>query len=165
MLACGDCHSEIKDYPHPKKNSKVECASCHADEAAAVPKSVHGELLGPEACSSCHGDPHEVQPVGNKAGQECKACHADEIKEFATSVHGRKRPDGESPIATCQSCHGLAHKIVAQGDPASPVAKRNLPTTCGSCHSNAAYLEQHLIPFARPVEAYRSSVHGRAVAA
>ncbi len=164
-LACGDCHGDIKDYPHAKKVAKVECATCHAEEAAAAPKSVHGEMLGPDACTSCHGDPHEIQPAGKKPGQECKACHADEIKEFGTSVHGRPRPGGAPTIATCQSCHGPAHNMVAQSDPASPVAKRNLPATCGSCHSNAAYLEKHLIPFARPVEAYRSSIHGRAVAA
>jgi cytochrome b subunit of formate dehydrogenase len=44
------------------------------------------------------------------------------------------------------------------------VAKANLPETCGSCHANPDFLAHHQIPFARPVEAYQQSVHGRAVA-
>ena len=45
------------------------------------------------------------------------------------------------------------------------MAKKNLPDTCGSCHANADFLARHNIPFAHPVEAYRLSVHGRAIAA
>jgi cytochrome b subunit of formate dehydrogenase len=44
------------------------------------------------------------------------------------------------------------------------VNKKNLPDTCGACHSNPEFLSRHKIPFAKPVEAYRLSVHGRAVA-
>ena len=46
---------------------------------------------------------------------------------------------------------------------ASTVAKKNLPDTCASCHSNQQFLSRHNIPFAHPVELYRQSVHGRAV--
>jgi cytochrome b subunit of formate dehydrogenase len=53
---------------------------------------------------------------------------------------------------------------VLGSDPGSPVAKRNLADTCGACHANPDFLARHHIPFARPVEAYRMSVHGRAVA-
>ncbi len=165
ILSCGDCHSDIKEYPHPKHVPRVDCATCHADEVATVAKSLHGEALGKDACASCHGGAHEIQPVGEMRGRECKACHADVLKEFETSVHGRPGPHSAAPIATYQSCHGPAHAMAAHTDPASPVAKRNLPATCGSCHSNPAYLAEHAIPFARPVEAYQLSVHGRAVAA
>jgi formate dehydrogenase gamma subunit len=164
-LACRDCHSDVKDYPHPKHVARVACATCHAEEATAVPNGIHGAILGKDACGSCHRDPHEVQPAGIKPGQECKACHADVVKEFERSVHGRPGLNGAPAIATCRSCHGSAHTVVACTEPASPVAKRNLPATCGSCHSNPAYLAQHAVAFARPVEAYQLSVHGRAVAA
>ena len=33
-LGCTDCHSNIKDFPHPAKRAKVQCLSCHADEAS-----------------------------------------------------------------------------------------------------------------------------------
>ena len=44
ILGCRDCHSTIRDYPHPVKVVKVQCSSCHEDEASHVPNSVHGVL-------------------------------------------------------------------------------------------------------------------------
>jgi DnaJ-class molecular chaperone len=44
------------------------------------------------------------------------------------------------------------------------VAKQRLADTCGACHADPDFLSRHKIPFAKPVEAYRLSVHGRAVA-
>ena len=32
-LKCGDCHTTIKDYPHPDQITPVKCESCHADQA------------------------------------------------------------------------------------------------------------------------------------
>jgi hypothetical protein len=59
LLGCTDCHTTIKEYPHPAKKSRiVQCATCHADEASHVPASIHGAVG--VSCQSCHGDPHEV---------------------------------------------------------------------------------------------------------
>jgi formate dehydrogenase gamma subunit len=165
ILACKDCHSGIKEYPHPKHVTKVDCATCHGDEAAAVSKSIHGAMLGKESCTSCHGNAHEVESPGTAPGQQCSACHSDVLQAFQSSVHGREHANGSGALATCQSCHGKTHAILGRDVPASPVSKHNLANTCGSCHANPQYLSQHVIPFARPVEAYRLSVHGRAVAA
>ena len=44
------------------------------------------------------------------------------------------------------------------------MAKQRLADTCGACHADPDFLSRHRIPFAKPVEAYRLSVHGRAVA-
>ena len=54
--------------------------------------------------------------------------------------------------------------MLPAADGASTVAKKNLPDTCGACHSNPEFLARHAIPLARPVEAYRLSVHGLALA-
>lgn len=35
-LKCGDCHTTIKEYPHPDKATPVKCDTCHADEAAGL---------------------------------------------------------------------------------------------------------------------------------
>lgn len=119
VLSCTDCHSAIRDYPHPKFIPKVNCSSCHAEIA----------------------------------------------REFNSSVHSKARYGGDADAPSCQSCHGMAHDIVPVTDPSSPVSKKNLPDTCAACHSNPAFLAKHNIPFAKPVEAYRMSVHGRAVEA
>ncbi len=99
--------------------------------------------------------------------QKCASCHADQVKAVPeSSVHGGAARNGDSQSPTCLSCHGPIHKILSADDPLSPVAKKNLPATCGACHSNPDFRRaSHQIPFAHPVEAYSMSVHGRAVAA
>lgn len=163
-LSCTACHAAIKEYPHPKRPAKVDCGNCHGDTAADVTKSVHA-ALGAEACAACHGDAHAVRAPGAWPGQECRACHGDLVKTYEASVHGQLQKNGDRSSATCRSCHGPAHRVLSAADPASRVAKKNLPDTCGSCHANPEFLAQHNIPFAYPVEAYRLSVHGRAVLA
>jgi cytochrome b subunit of formate dehydrogenase len=164
VLGCTDCHTDIKGFPHPAKIAKVSCATCHADEAADVPKSMHS-ILGADACSSCHGAAHYIAPAAGRMPQLCAQCHSDEVKQYLSSVHGIAARHADTLSTSCQACHGPAHKILASTDPGSPVAKKNLPDTCGSCHANPQFLAKYQIPFAHPVEAYKSSVHGRAVAA
>jgi formate dehydrogenase gamma subunit len=162
-LGCKDCHSTIKDYPHPAKVVKIRCATCHDDEASHVPNSVHS-ALGDTACQSCHGDAHEVAAAAQLTPAKCAQCHADEVKEFKQSIHGKAAASRDPDAPNCISCHGPIHQVQTSSDPASLVAKKNLPETCASCHSNQQFLTRHNIPFAHPVELYRQSVHGRAVA-
>jgi cytochrome b subunit of formate dehydrogenase len=164
VLNCTSCHTDIKEYPHPKRIAKVECASCHVDQAADVPKSVHG-TLGADACMSCHGPAHNTQAADGIMPKQCASCHGDEVKAFLSSTHSTVMAKGDSNGASCEACHGAVHKIVGVDDPLSPVAKQNLPNTCASCHSNPNFLAKYQIPFAHPVEAFRLSVHGRALAA
>lgn len=161
-LDCNDCHKTIKDFPHPSKIVKVQCATCHADEASHASASIHG--AADVTCQSCHGDPHEVAAAAQTKLAKCAQCHADEVKQFRQSIHGQAAVAGDPDAPDCVSCHGPAHQIQVSSDAASPVAKNNLPGTCAFCHSNQEFLSRHKIPFARPVELYRQSVHGRAVA-
>jgi hypothetical protein len=59
ILGCSDCHTAIKDFPHPAKIAKVQCATCHADEVKAYAGSVHA-ILGETSCATCHGSVHEL---------------------------------------------------------------------------------------------------------
>ena len=163
-LGCTDCHTTLKDFPHPSKVPKVECSTCHADEASHVSGSVHS-ALGEEACQSCHGNPHEVTAAAQTAPAKCAQCHADEVKEFRQSIHGQAAAKGDPDAPNCMSCHGPVHQIQTASEAVARVAKKNLPDTCAACHSNPQFLSRHKIPFAHPVELYRQSVHGRAVAA
>lgn len=151
----------------------ADCLACHGDadaksEAGAsvfvdqgkYGASAHAGL----GCVGCHeGVAAEYPHARPPAKPACATCHTDAQHELETSVHGRLHGEGvDSP--QCSSCHGPAHEVRGASDPASTVAKGRLPDTCGSCHSNSEFLARHKIPFARPVEAYRLSVHGRAVA-
>jgi formate dehydrogenase gamma subunit len=80
----------------------------------------------------------------------------DDLRKSVHAPGGADRPN-------CGSCHGPAHRIVGSADAASPVSKQNLASTCAQCHANPDFLARHRIALARPVEAYRLSVHGRAV--
>ncbi len=157
-----------------KADPNSTCLSCHGVEgmtsekgadiyvdAGKFGKGVHGSFT----CDTCHADikgyphPKTVQKV------DCSTCHADQVKQLASSVHGKMRRNGDPEAPTCQNCHGVVHYAVPASDPASSVSKKNLPDTCATCHSDPAFLSKHNIPFAKPVEAYRMSVHGRAVLA
>ncbi len=163
VLGCTDCHSTIKDYPHPTKMAKVQCATCHSDESTHISGSIHA-ALGEQACESCHGNHHEVTAAAEIAPAKCAQCHESEVKDFKASIHGQAAAAGDPDAPTCMSCHGAVHQIQSSSDPASTVAKKNMPDTCASCHSNQQFLARHKIPFAHPVEQYRQSIHGRAVA-
>ncbi len=163
ILGCKDCHTSIQEFPHPAKVAKVQCATCHADEAKAFPTSAHA-ILGDAACASCHGSVHELTTAETLAPAKCAECHADEVKELAASIHGQAAKKGDPDAPKCTSCHGPIHAVKAASEPDSTIARKNLADTCAKCHSNAGFSSRHLIPIAHPVESYKQSVHGRAVA-
>jgi cytochrome b subunit of formate dehydrogenase len=151
----------------------ADCLACHEDkdlksaagqslyvDAARAKQGVHGDF----ACVDCHAGSSDLPHAERLPGVACATCHDEVAKEYAASVHGRAQATGAKDAATCRSCHGPAHEIVPRSDPASTVAKQNLASTCGACHANPDFLSRHKIPFAKPVEAYKLSVHGRAVA-
>ncbi len=164
VLGCKDCHTAIKDFPHPATIPKVQCASCHDDQAADAAKSIHA-VLGQTACASCHGNVHEIGAATKAQPAKCSECHAGEVKELVESIHGRAAKAGDPDAPTCVSCHGPVHNIQSSSDAASAVAKRNQPAACAKCHANPGFLSRHKIPILRPVEQYLQSVHGRAVLA
>jgi cytochrome b subunit of formate dehydrogenase len=144
-------------YPHPKDSARPACSDCHDEAPQDVAGSVHGALED-AACASCHGDTHAIGFPARRAGALCASCHSDEVKAVKISVHA-----GAGHGQGCGSCHGPAHRMRAAESEGSTVAKKALPSTCGACHSNPDFVARHRIDFARPVEAYRLSVHGRAV--
>jgi formate dehydrogenase gamma subunit len=163
ILGCSDCHTAIKDFPHPAKIAKVQCATCHADEAKAYAASVHA-ILGETACATCHGSVHELTAAETLAPAKCVECHADEVKDFAGSIHGQAAKNGDGDAPKCVSCHGAIHEVKAASEADSTIARKNLADTCAKCHSDAGFLSRHKIPVAHPVDSYKQSVHARAVA-
>jgi cytochrome b subunit of formate dehydrogenase len=162
ILSCKDCHTDIKEFPHPARIARVQCASCHADEAKAFRTSAHS-ILGENSCASCHGNVHELTAAEKLIPGKCTECHADEAKALASSIHGQAAKNGDPEAPTCVYCHGSIHSVKDSSQPESAVARQNLPDTCAQCHSNPGFLSRHKIPVAHPVESYKQGVHGRAV--
>lgn len=161
-LGCTTCHEGVKEYPHPKNMKMPTCASCHADEVAQVPQSVHS-ILGKDACASCHGKTHEVQPASNLVPQQCATCHDDAVHEYQQGVHAVARKEGDKQAPTCLACHGSPHQILAADDPKSPVHHNNIPNTCGTCHGQK-FVMAGAGQSTQEYLSYQQSVHGRAVA-
>jgi hypothetical protein len=163
-FGCVDCHAGAAAQTHDAKTASASCATCHADAAKALATGFHAVLGNPndaQTCISCHGTGNVTKAVANPSF--CASCHTAEVRQYKASIHGMARDHGNADVPTCQSCHGATHTVLAASDPRSPVNKRNLPDTCGSCHSNAALAAKYMFTEVRPVEAYRQSVHGRAI--
>ena len=169
-LECGNCHADIKEYPHPDKVAPVKCDTCHADEAAGLVGSVHADRAE-HPCTSCHGDAHAIFPKSDPKSavyalnipRTCGACHGNDAMAkkhglpnvypmYIDSIHGfALSKEGLLVAANCQSCHG-SHHILNHEDPQSPTYKTNVPRTCGNCHAGITV-------------DYMGGVHGKAVAA
>jgi predicted CXXCH cytochrome family protein len=168
-LKCGDCHTNIKEYPHPDPVTPVKCESCHSDEAAGLVGSVHANRAE-HPCTSCHGDAHSIFPKDDPRSavyplnvpKTCSTCHGNAAMAkkhglpnvfpmYIDSIHGfALSKEGLLVAANCQSCHG-SHHILSHKDPESRTYKTNVPKTCGSCHAGIT-------------ENYENGVHGKAVA-
>ena len=163
VLGCKDCHTAIKEFPHPAKIAKVQCATCHADEAKSFPASVHS-VLGESACATCHGSVHELTTAEKLIPGKCTECHAEQAKDLASSIHGQAAKSGDPDAPKCVSCHGPIHAVKESSEADATNARKNMADTCAKCHSDAGFLSRHKIPVAHPVASYKQSVHARAVA-
>jgi len=94
-VSCTSCHADIKEFPHPAKIAKVNCAACHEGAVADFKKGIHS-VLGPEACQSCHGPAHYAQPASTIRLAQCAQCHETEVKQFETSIHAAAVRNGDS---------------------------------------------------------------------
>jgi hypothetical protein len=170
VLGCTDCHTSIKDYPHPDNRQPVNCSTCHSGEARDVVESVHAKASG-QPCLSCHGDPHTILPVKDiqspvfplNIPRTCGSCHGkpevakklglhDVYSMYMDSVHGfALTKDGLLVAATCSSCHGT-HKVLSRTNPDSKTYRTNVPATCGSCHKGVE-------------TQYFAGIHGKALRA
>ncbi len=140
-----------------------DCIDCHAEPDEDMPvvgmeqlaQSVHVDL----ECVDCHMDiedlPHEEQlPKVN-----CGECHDDVSEQYKRHGFGRVGIDPDLP--GCVDCHDT-HDIRLVADKASKVNPLNLPETCGTCHEDETFTEDHQIRFKHPVRVYANSIHGKA---
>jgi Cytochrome c7 and related cytochrome c/Doubled CXXCH motif (Paired_CXXCH_1) len=127
------------------------CLACHDEKAAPFHSSVHSVL----GCTACHSDINGFPHPEHVAKVNCGSCHSDVASALASSVHAHASQQA------CAACHGDVHAIVAVKDPKSPVYPLNLPRTCGQCHGNKKFAEEHHLPDV--YSQYMDSIHGFAL--
>ena len=144
-LQCTSCHADLdgKELPHSTPLAKVNCGSCHGEEAQLLAKSMHGKAAGrgdalAPRCVSCHGN-HDILPVKDprslvaamKVPFVCGQCHRegtpvqtsrnipehDILENYSESIHGEGLlKKGLVVAANCASCH-TAHSVLPHTDP------------------------------------------------
>jgi cytochrome b subunit of formate dehydrogenase len=147
------------------KAQEVVCLDCHDTDLAVVADSVHGFL----DCADCHaGAGSPSHPEGSpevEVSLACDACHSEVVEQLETSIHGSAESSNPADAlgARCASCHGEIHSLRPAVDPGSPIHPTRLAETCGACHANPDMAEQFEFHLTKPLEAYKQSVHSRAV--
>jgi hypothetical protein len=164
---CVTCHGAhgIKRTQDPealvsRRHVPTTCGHCHAGILRDYHEGVHGQAFAKgirdvPVCTDCHGE-HNIRSAQDRQSKvyatqvalTCAKCHDEEelirkynlpkarLRTFQGSFHGIASTYGDARVANCASCHGF-HNIRRSSDPDSPVHPRNLPQTCGHCHSGA----------------------------
>ncbi len=179
-IACVDCHADlakVTDFPHAEKLAPVNCATCHEAAAAKYDASVHARArrAAPQSvaasCRDCHGT-HDIRSSTDPDSPTyhlnlpatCGRCHGNAeiirkgriaignvVAQFQDSIHGQALSKSGLMVAPdCKDCHN-AHDIQRSTDPASPVFRTAVPTTCGKCHEGV-------------LRKYQVGAHGEALA-
>ncbi len=159
---CEDCHEDAELEEHEDELDRVDCSTCHDEEAAVYVR--HGRLdvgVDPDipTCASCHGT-HDILEPSNEDSranplnmpETCGTCHEDydltrnhkflpvhPVETYRESVHGKATSGGRHNAAICNDCHasdGTAHRILSPGDPQSSINHFAIPKTCGQCHGS-----------------------------
>jgi predicted CXXCH cytochrome family protein len=130
----------------------LNCESCH--KAGAPPYGPIDRTKIAPLCAGCHSNAEYMKHYNPQV-------RVDQYQQYLTSTHGKKMSTGEIRVATCSDCH-RAHGIRAVSDSRSPVAPRNVATTCARCHSDHARMSA----FGHednPPEDWKASVHAAAL--
>ena len=170
-VACASCHLKHEEYPHPEKQPKPKCVTCHEAEVRDYEESEHslqikkGNGSAPE-CSTCHSDVHETAisltaAFHKTVPETCGMCHDKEAAQFNKSVHGKAVAAGIQDAPVCTDCHG-GHRVLRAKDPRSTVSSAQIPDTCGRCHGDLRLAKRFGLPADR-IASFGSSFHGLAL--
>ena len=170
-MQCQGCHGPGKSLPY------LAGSLFHSGPHTDYDHSFHAQAItnGSRAatCLDCHTTnrdmstilpPTDPQSTINRANiaTTCGRCHGDKsvmkgsgisnqpFLSYRESVHAKAIAQGNLSAAVCTDCHN-SHNIEPASNAKSSIAKSNIPTTCGKCHSNES-------------NEFMQSVHGQAVA-
>ncbi len=143
---CKSCHPEVSaaELGRPHELAGIRCTDCHGGDSTRESQeegkaSSTGFRAGldrqavVEICGRCHSDVGRMNSFG---------IPTDQLARYLTSRHGKALFDDSSEdTATCSDCHG-SHGIQGPEKAESPVHPKNVPATCGRCHSDPGFAER-----------------------
>jgi hypothetical protein len=184
-IACADCHSNIRSFPHPEvtasspRDFSLEmyptCQECHNEQYQLALDSVHQTALAAgnnnaAVCTDCH-NPHTQTRLTNIVSGElleaarvhvpetCAQCHSKIFDTYRESVHGSALTEENNlDVPTCIDCHGV-HNIQ---DPTTNTFRNSTPYLCAECHTNNNIMDRYGIS-TNVLNTYVSDFHGTTV--
>ncbi|HEX2996018.1 MAG TPA: cytochrome c3 family protein [Anaerolineales bacterium] len=183
-VACVDCHTDIKGFPHPEVTASSPrdfslqlyptCQECHLDQYEKELDSVHQQAIAAgntnaAVCTDCH-NPHTqsrltdentgqlLQEARALVPQTCAQCHSTIYETYRTSVHGAALEDGNQDVPTCTDCHGV-HNIPS---PTSNSFRNSVPALCARCHTDETMMAKYGI-HTNVLSTYVADFHGTTV--
>lgn len=183
-IACADCHSNIRSFPHPEVTASSprdfslemypSCRECHDEQYQKVLDSVHQTALAAgntnaAVCTDCH-NPHTQTRLTDKATGEllesarihipetCAKCHSKIYDTYKGSVHGTALTEGNPDVPTCIDCHGV-HNIQ---NPTTNTFRNSTPYLCAKCHTDKTIMSKYDIS-TDVLNTYVADFHGETV--
>ncbi len=183
--ACVQCHTDIREYPHPENTIQSardltwayneSCKLCHSAMYDKVQDSVHATarangIAESATCSDCHSahyvrrltdaKTHELLPETRLwIPQTCSQCHNAIFQKYQDSVHGSALLDENNmDVPTCIDCHGV-HNIQ---DPRTAAFRLKSPSMCAKCHTDAEKMGRYGLT-TNVLNSYVADFHGTTV--
>ncbi len=142
-LPCYLCHSDIREVPHREGGlAKVNCDSCHPEEATRFRDSIHqvplarGDTFAPD-CKHCHGKHHILSTKDPESSVRrgnvlftCGGCHVGVVSKYRESIHAQLMEKGDKRTPACPDCHS-SHRILGSH---GTLYRLIVINQCGTCH-------------------------------
>lgn len=166
-----DLDIDVSKPNHPSKLDSVDCEGCHREARFEYFLGAHGQALkknnhNSPYCVECHGK-HGIRPVADpgsathrvKSPVLCGGCHKlgspierrytvaedEDGTHFPERIHGRSFfGKGLDVAATCVDCH-TGHLTLPHTNPRSPISRKNIATTCATCHTKTQRVHEKII--------------------
>lgn len=152
IAMCTSCHTSHGELPASNPMSTVNpnniaatCAKCHLGIFEQFKKSIHSPLMTKTdkklpVCSDCHLS-HTINRVDIDDFRQnilfrCGRCHKEVTASYFNTFHGKVSKLGSVKTARCYDCHG-AHNVLPPSNPDSTLSRKNVVSTCKSCHPNS----------------------------
>lgn len=190
-LACTQCHTTIKAFPHPARTEETRrsyqlaftesCKTCHEEQYNQVTDSIHGEKLSmagdpncPDCanaptCADCH-DPHTQQPMRDEAGNLLAAVR-HQIPLTCAKCHNTIFEEYKNSVhgagileennPDVASCTDC-HGVHTIGDPTTAAFRNSSIEMCANCHTNEDIMSKYGIS-TNVLNTYVADFHGTTV--